>query len=835
MDRTYRLTLARPRGVRWTSLAALVALAQLRPGTAEAQAPAAPAPAPAAPSAPPTATPPDAPAPAPAAPSAPPPQEAAPSSPPPPDIAAPPPESGPPVLADTVPAEPVPTAAASTPDDDKLKAVVVTAQRREESVQDVPTTVTVLGGDDLTRAGVGRSAKEVLEYVPNASAVTQSHGRPRWWIRGVGTGQQQLDFSNPVGFYLDDVYISNATATGFPLFDLDRVEILRGPQGTLWGKNTTGGAINVISRRPGFEYDGYLKFDYGSYKTKILEGAFGGPIWKDRLAARGSFHYEDRGPRFRNAYNGRKEGDLQDGAARLQILARITPELEALANVHVRRYSNDGSIWNVTGTGPSRSYLEGYVPSRDYDAVNSNAPGWDEIRQTGALLNLRAEFGKYTITSISGYEHFTNDTASDSDNTPLEVSRRWSNSSSYQFSEEIRVASPRDDRWNWIGGIYFISENIDREDASAKLPGVGVASAGPANYGYTVFDHETRSVAAFGSTTFDFTRALSLTAGLRWTLENRQLEIGRVANAPDAPPTFSNPDTWWEPENVTTPLTGGFNANPQKTWTNFTYDVTPKVRITDDVLVYFRYAHGVKSGGYNTAATSLQALNRVEPEQLDNFELGAKTAFFGNRLTINAALFHYIYRDVQINVVGPLPPTNTPVSYLQNVEDAVVNGAEIEIDSVPVRNLRLGGSLGLLDTEFTDFQVLNNGPDYSGNEFVRSPHVTLLARADYRVPLPILDEPFLGFGGDVRYLSRQMHFTTNQDTRLLQTAPFANVNARISLASADEKLALTGYAQNLLDIRYRQHTLPATRNATGSNVTWSDPLTLGVSLTSRWY
>uniref|UniRef100_UPI001F58CA4E TonB-dependent receptor plug domain-containing protein n=1 Tax=Sphingobium sp. Sx8-8 TaxID=2933617 RepID=UPI001F58CA4E len=139
---------------------------------------------------------------------------------------------------------------ADAADADSGAGIVVTAQRREERLQDVPVAVTALDKDLFSIGGLGRSANEVLNYVPNASAGTQQHGRPRWWIRGVGAGQQQLDLANPVGFYLDDVYISNSSATGLPLFDLERVEVLRGPQGTLWGKNTTGGAINVISKRP---------------------------------------------------------------------------------------------------------------------------------------------------------------------------------------------------------------------------------------------------------------------------------------------------------------------------------------------------------------------------------------------------------------------------------------------------------------------------------------------------------------------------------------------------------------------------------------------------------
>ncbi len=171
------------------------------------------------------------------------------------------------------------TAPAAVPadGDDTGGDIVVTAQHREERLQDVPSAVTALSKDQFTTGGIGRSANEVLNYVPNATAGTQQHGRPRWWIRGVGAGQQQIDLANPVGFYLDDVYISDASATGLPLYDLQRVEVLRGPQGTLWGKNTTGGAINVISERPHVsgDQDSYVKLEYGSYDDKIAEGGLG--------------------------------------------------------------------------------------------------------------------------------------------------------------------------------------------------------------------------------------------------------------------------------------------------------------------------------------------------------------------------------------------------------------------------------------------------------------------------------------------------------------------------------------------------------------------------------
>jgi iron complex outermembrane recepter protein len=722
--------------------------------------------------------------------------------------------------------------------DPTLKAVVVTAERREQDAQTVARALTVMQGDALTDNQIGRAANEVLNYVPNASAVSGPfHGRPRWWIRGVGTGQQQLDFSNPVGFYLDDVYISNASATGFPLFDLDRVEVLRGPQGTLWGKNTTGGAIDVVSRKPDFlSSDGYLRLDTGTFDDRIVEGAAGDVIWKDHLAARVAFHYESRGARFHNLDTDTYDGQFQDGAVRLQLLGKITPDLELTGNVHFRQYATQGASTTTSSNAANGAYLLGYVPSTDPDTVDTNAPTNDNITQNGAFLNLKWRLGAgYTLTAISAYEDFREQMLTDSDDTPIEISRGWSNARSYEVTDEVRVASPRQDRVSWVGGAFYFHENIVSDSATGKLPGLVLEGPAPANYAYTGFQHVANSGAVFGNATLRIIDALNVSGGLRFTTETRTLDFLREATPGGTAASFNDPARWWLPQSVNTPLTNWFTANPSNTWNNLTWDLTPQYEITKNAQVYFRYAHGVKSGGYNTAATTLSALNVVQPEKLDDFEVGTKTSWFKHRLIINANAFHYNYHDIQVNVVGPLPPTNTAVSYLQNASAGRVNGGELEIDALPLRNLHLRGSLGLLDTKYTSFQALNGGPNYSGNQFVRSPHVDSIVIADYRVPLGSGRVPSLVFAGDWHFTSRQFDYATNQTDPLLQTPAYSLINGRIALVSPDEKVSLTLYADNLTDVRYRLHSLPGAAGATGDVAIWADPLTVGVSLIARWW
>lgn len=739
-----------------------------------------------------------------------------------------------------------------------LPSVTVTAQKREESVQEVSTAITALGGKELLEEGIGRSASEILSYVPNASAGTQQHGRPRWWIRGVGAGQQQWDLSNPVGFYLDEVYISNASATGFPLFDLDRVEVLRGPQGTLWGKNTTGGAISVVSKKPSFnesDNDDYVKVDVGSYNERLVQGGVGGVIVDERLAGRVSFHQENYDGHFDNQFDGSDGGAIEDGALRAQLLAVLTPNLEALLNVHHRSYETDGGVRTAGSYAANGVFRGGYAPSRDSQDISSNAEEHSDTRQNGISLNLKWQLGKYAFTSITGYEDFDNETLSDNDSTPLEISRTRADGKSKQFTQEFRLTSPREDRWNWLAGVHYFKEDVDYAAQGAQLPPGSVASAGGtpsgapgAAYNSSELDHKAQSFAIFGSTTYNWTDQFNTTFGLRWTREKKEYDLNRVGSTgATAANRWSNLAHWWN--SYTGPLqaagtagSGTFSTSDSKTWNAVTYDITPEYKITPHDRVYFKHAHGEKSGGFNTAATSLAAVNTVDPEQLDSYELGYKSEWLNGRVNFNASVFHYEYEDVQVNVVGFNANANGTVSYLQNADKAHVNGAEFEVEALVTENLHVNASLGLLRTKYDELQVLNNGPDLSGAELVRSPHVTAQFAADYRIPLE--NGSKIVVGGDARYIDKQYYYITPQgvdssglDRKILEQESYTLVNARLAYSTFKDKYTWTLYANNLFDKEYKNHTLTAYNAAQGINgdyIYWGAPRTIGVSFITRW-
>jgi len=732
-----------------------------------------------------------------------------------------------------------------------LPSVTVTAQKREESVQKVSTAITALGGKELLEEGVGRSASEILNYVPNASAGTQQHGRPRWWIRGVGAGQQQWDLSSPVGFYLDEVYISNANATGFPLFDLDRVEVLRGPQGTLWGKNTTGGAISVVSKKPSFnesDNDDYVKVDVGSYNERLVQGGVGGVIADERLAGRISFHQENYDGHFKNQFDGKDGGGLEDGALRGQLLAILSPNLEALLNVHYRKYETDGAIRGTKSYAANGVLRNGYAPSRDTQDVDSNAEESSDASQNGVSLNLKWQLGRYALTSITGYEDYDSESLSDGDSTPFEISRNHAEGTSRQFTQEFRLASPREDRWNWLTGLHYFNEDVDYESQNAKLPASAVpgraGGPGGATFNASDLNHKARSIALFGSTTYNFTEQFNTTFGLRWTRERKEYDLNRIGSTGLG--TWSNLGQWWNSytgavQAAGTQTSGTFNVSDSKTWSAVTYDITPEFKITPTDRVYFKHAHGVKTGGFNTAATNLLGINTVKPEKLDSYELGYKSEWADGRVNFNANVFYYDYKDIQINGVAFNSNAGTTVSYLQNADKASVKGAEFEIEALPTENLHLNASLGLLDAEYKKGTILTTGEDISGRDLVRSPKVTFQVAADYRIPLENGSKVVVG--GDARYLSHQYYYVTPQgvdasgtDRKILEQDGYTLANARISYSTPKEKYTWTAYVNNLFDKEYKNHTLSAFQNGTvnGDYVYWGAPRTAGVSFITRW-
>jgi iron complex outermembrane receptor protein len=711
-----------------------------------------------------------------------------------------------------------------------LETVTVTAQHREQTLQEVPVAVSAIKGTSITADGV-RSMGDITTFVPNASAKNpDGDGRPRWYIRGLGTGDTGAATVFPVGIYADDVYLNAPIAGGGPLFDLERIEILRGPQGTLYGKNTTAGAVNVISKKPAFDTDDYGTLGFGSKNERIVTGAIGGALVDEKLAGRVSLYSEERDGFQNNDFDGNTYGDVNKKAIRLQFLAQLNPDLDALLKLHSRQFKGDGS----NGSLPvGRYYNVGYERPNGRD-ISLNVNEDYRLDHDGASLTFNWYLGDYTLTSISAYDYIRNRSTSDADYTPYEVNGAAITDNSYrQWSQELRLASPEDRPLHWLAGAHYFHEDLDSSAQRIVTPGPTPNGTGSNQVGTTAlrdlgYDHRTDSYALFGNLTYDFTDDFSVTGGLRWTQEKKDIDLDLVqltratANGP------------------LIPLGGvGSNGNRQedKTWEAWTYDLTPEYRINDNLRVFFRYAHGFRSGGFNTGlSTSLAQLTTVDPEELDAYELGLKSEWFDRRLTVNANVFYYDYSDIQVNLLTVNNGVLTTA--LTNGAKGTVKGAELEIEGQPTDRLHLRAAVSFLDTEYTDFKNTNPTTgavtgDYSGNSFVRSPRNVVSLGADYTIPLQVGGK--LVAGGDVSFRDKEYFLADRQSSadETLSQPHYTLANARLTWFSPDDKLSVSGFVNNLTDRRYQVHGRP---NGTAGQyvITYGDPRTVGLSVTSRF-
>ncbi len=712
-----------------------------------------------------------------------------------------------------------------------LKAVTVTAQHREETLQEVPVAVSAVQGTSLTADGV-RAMGDITTFIPNASAKNpDGDGRPRWYIRGLGTGDTGAATVYPVGIYADDVYLNAPVAGGGPLFDLERIEILRGPQGTLYGKNTTAGAVNVISKKPTFETDGYGTIGFGSKNERILNGALGGTLVEDRLAGRVSLYSEERDGFTHNLTNDQTYGDVNKKAVRVQFLAKVNEDLEALLKIHSREFKGDGS----SGSLPLGRYYNVGYQRPEGRRIELNTDEDYKLDHSGTSLTLNWNLGDYTLTSITAYDYLRNQSLTDADYTPYEVNGATDSDNRYdQYSQEFRLASPQQETLRWMLGTHYFHETLDSSAVRTVIPGPTPNGTGSNQTGGAVgfrdlnYDHRTDSYALFGNLAYDFTDNLTVTGGLRWTTEKKDIDLNltqltrATANGPLIPLTAAGSNG---------------NREEEKRWDAWTYDLTPEYRINDNLRVFFRYAHGFRSGGFNTGlSTSLAQLTTVDPEELDAYELGLKSEWFDRRLTVNANVFYYDYQDIQVNLLTVNSGILTTA--LTNGAKGKVKGAELEIEGQPTDRLHLRAALSFLDTEYTDFKNTNPTTgavtaDYSGNSFVRSPRNVVSLGADYTLPLDIPGK--LVASGDVSYRDKEYFLADRQSSadEPLNQPHYTLANSRLTWFSADEKLSVTGFVNNLTDRRYQVHGRP---NGTAGQyvITYGDPRTVGLSVTSRF-
>ena len=648
----------------------------------------------------------------------------------------------------------------------QLEEIVVTAQKRAESLQDVPIAVQAFTGENLDELGV-QSAEDIMLYVPNAAILPQGGTKMNYFIRGVGTADFHLNVVGAVGVYLDDVALNSPFAVTFNTFDMERVEVLRGPQNTLFGRNTTGGAVNYISRKPDVDdgLNGYLEAGYGRYDQFDIE-AGGGVALGENAAARIAFSSNMRDGAWRNHTLDKDIGNYQRQALRGQLRVQPDASLDLLFNVHggVSRsnpdpYKNIGLQDPTNRAAPCPLPAGALVAQNNPNCIDSTGfshqyQNWEdnfgnlEMKENVDLwgTSFRAEWDldAFTVVSVTAYEEFEVEFAEDSDGSPNTGFQFYQDGEYEQWSQELRLQSAAEGSLRWIAGFYWFLEDGEYATAVRRTP-APLAPAGPRNFNIipnTIVTQDNEVYSVYGQVEYDMQSDLTATVGLRWTKETKEgvnnpsVRCVGTGGPPFCPPASND----FHPSLNTLPDLPGVFFPPAE---DLDYDSTDwgarfalDWQASDDVLLYGSISRGFKGGGFSLAA--LQALTgnaaeSVAPEILWAYEVGVKTAWLDNSLQLNGAVFYYDWAD--LHSFQPLvdPTSGEAIPRLLNVPEASLKGGEVELQWVPEGGWLLIAGVGLLDGQIDDpGEILGV---FKGNNLPNTADLTFngLARKEFAV------------------------------------------------------------------------------------------------------
>ena len=606
--------------------------------------------------------------------------------------------------------------------------IIVTAQRREQASQDVGVSLSVIGGEQLDEKGIS-VVNDLENAVPNMEVDSQfGGGQPQFRIRGIGAREYSSNNASTVGIYVDEVAHPYTVTTQGALFDIARMEVLRGPQGTLYGRNTTGGAVNIITNAPTADFRAGFNAEYGTFDRYKVEGYVSGQI-APNLLGRLAAVTEQGGAWQYHRDTGEKLGDLNKTALRGRLTwdasEDVTVDLAATYSIDksdgrgfrlLGPYAVSGgavtypkdTAWRITGWGisPAMAAVAGVglnaKPFRDNDGFDVSA-------------RIKANLGWADLTSITAYQTFSRSEFNDWDSTRFNESNVFFYNDIDVFAQELRLSSNDDGPLSWMIGAHYADESIDGGFYTNFRGNPNLINTG---YG--------QSVSAFGVFThnsYQVNERLNLIAGLRWETEERTLDSGGTFVAPNPPPPTTSYDT---------------DLNEVSGRLGLEY------KLTDDALFYASVARGVKSGGFTTYnATSATPF---KPEIVIAYEAGIKSDLFDRRLRLNGALFYYDYKDQQVQgleydrITGRLGKiTNVPKSHIM--------GGEIELTWVPLDGLTISQNIGYKTGEYDEYFAIDGAKTDAANP-VNGPWDVIISndRSGERLSFPKMN-----YGGSIAY------------------------------------------------------------------------------------
>jgi iron complex outermembrane receptor protein len=688
----------------------------------------------------------------------------------------------------------------------QVEEVVVTARRRAENIQDTPVSVTAISPTQL-EAAAAPNIQDLEGLTPNLviDANNVSPNSASIAIRGISFEDIEKSFDPAVGVLLDGVYLGTNNGALLNFFDFESVEILRGPQGTLFGRNTSGGVINIRRSRPTGELGARARLVIGDYGRLDQQVVVNAPIQPDRLAIKGFYFSNKLDGFYENPIKRRDSGRQKSESFGASLLFTPTDTFDALLTVEhghdggevvVSAFNRNtdliclrlplgpgGALVRVTGIPEEQCNRQG---GEDLYTDFTNDSNDTSLNRDAVTLEANLELGNVTLTSVTGYIGTDENVFWDVDGTSITFFATQRKQDYHQFSQEFRAAGDIGETINYVAGLYYFhSEYTLFQDTRLGAFLGGARSTQNAA-------HNAQSYAVFADVDWKVTDRLRLSVGGRYTQDRKKL-----ANS----------------------FVGQFRTSASDSWQEFTPRVSLDYRFTDDILAYASYARGYRSGGFNgRSSTAISSITPYDPEIVSSYEAGLKTTSFDNRLTLNVAAFHTKYDDKQEEIVVPTPGGANPQETLvSNAASATIKGLEFDATAVPVDNLTVRASLGLLDAEYDEFP--SRGPtgapiDLSTLTLRRTPEITGSISGDYEIPTSF---------GDFM-LSAQYRYIDEYQTTISRApgiVPFTNDprgltdvqhNVEASIGYSREtpqgKLRLAVFGRNLLDDRGLSSALP---------------------------
>ena len=570
-----------------------------------------------------------------------------------------------------------------------MEDIVVTARKREQRSFEVPLSVSTIRGEKFDAL---RSSGMDVRFLSNRTPSLQmesSFGRifPRFFIRGLGNTDFDLNASQPVSVLYDGVVLENALLKGFPAFDLDRIEVLRGPQGTLFGRNTPAGIVKFESARPTQTLEGYGQLSYGRFNSSNFEGAVSGPLVPSVLSARLSLLAQWRDDWVNNEHTGEDNvlGGHRDLAGRFQLLWTPTPELQAWLKVHARDLDGTARLFraNILSKGKT-----GLIQDFARDRIAHDGRNEQTLRTQGLIAEVRYDIGNFQLISLTGLERLTNFSRGDIDggygavfsppSGPGEIPFPSETASGIpalrQFSQEIRLMSPEARRLAYQFGVYYFHEFVEMEDFNYNT------LAGGALDGKVRQEQTATAQAAFAAMTFRCLEDLELGAGLRLSHDAKDYTAWR-----DEAPAVTGAGKL-----------GPIHRNPQDTvWSG---DLSLRYSVTPTVQTYLRAARGFRAPSIQGRLLFGDAVTMADTETILSLEGGTKLRLWQQRLHLNMSAFQYFMQDQQLTAVGGEANFNR----LVNAEGTIGRGIEAELSFAPTTSLEISAGLSYNQTRIDD-------------------------------------------------------------------------------------------------------------------------------------